>query len=170
MKIYLLAICCFLLMRPGVNAQAKKILPPSILDSGKTMHFVDMTDINGNQIKASDLKGKTVVMNFWFLGCPPCRFEIPILSKIADSYKDNKDIVFIAVALDSPDSLKNFLKTNPFSYRLVGDGKQIHHTYGIDICPLSLVVNKEGTIIYNSYTERFVMAASAHITDILKAN
>jgi thiol-disulfide isomerase/thioredoxin len=141
-----------------------------MLDSGKTFQFVNMTDISGIKIKASSLAGKTVVINFWFLACPPCRYEIPQLSKIADNYKNNKDIIFIAVATDNIDSLKNFLKSNTFSYRQVGNGKRLNERYGIHTNPLNLVINKEGIIIYNSHSERFIAAVPRRITDILRKN
>jgi len=139
-----------------------------MLDSGKTMHFIPFTDINGNTIKPASLTGKTVVMDFWFVGCPPCRYEWPYLSAIADTYKNNKDIVFIAIALDSVSALKDFLKTNPSDYQQVADGKKIHANYGVSSCPLNLVIDKNGIIIYNSYSERYKVAAIGHIKEILK--
>ncbi len=168
MKIYLLILSCFSMLHFSAKAQIRNNEQVSMLDSGKIFQFVNMTDINGIKIKASSLVGKTVVMNFWFLGCPPCRYEIPQLSKIANNYKNNKDVVFIAVATDGADSLKNFLKSNTFSYRLVGDGKWLNARYGISISPLSLIISKKGMIIFNSYTERFVSAVPSRITDILK--
>lgn len=168
MKKYLLALSCFLLLYLSANAQTRKTERVAKLDSGQTFHFVDMTDIYGKKIKASTLTGKIVVMNFWFIGCPPCRYEIPQLSKIADDYKNNKDVVFIAIATDSVGALKTFLKGNTFDYRLIGDGAKLHENFGVKTCPLSLVINKKGTIIFTSYTERYVAAVPGRITDILK--
>ena len=168
MKKYLLGLGCFLLLCLGANAQIKKTEQVAKLDSGKAIHFVDMTDINGKKIKASGLAGKIVVMNFWFIGCPPCVYEIPQLSKIADEYKNNKDVVFIAIARDSVGALKDFLKSNTFNYRQVGDGTKLSENYGVKTNPLSLIINKEGTIIFNSYTERYVAAVPGRIIDILK--
>src|ERR1700744_5049705 len=156
MKKLLLVFTWFLLLCLGANAQTKKTEQASNLDSGKAIHFINMTDINGKKIKAGSLAGKIVVMNFWFIGCPPCRYEIPQLSKIADDYKNNKDVVFIAIATDSAGALREFLKNNTFNYQLIGDGAELHKKYGIKTCPLSLVINKDGTIIFNSYTERYV--------------
>jgi thiol-disulfide isomerase/thioredoxin len=169
MKKYLMVLGCFLLLCLGANAQIRKTEQMSKLDSGQTFHFVDMRDIYGKEIKAGSLTGKIVVINFWFIGCPPCRYEIPQLSKIADDYKNNKDVVFIAIAIDSAGALKEFLKNNAFNYQLIGDGTELHNYYGVKTCPLSLVINKAGTIIFDSYTERYVAAVPGHITDILKS-
>lgn len=168
MKKYLFGLACSLLFYLGANAQILKTEQVSKLDSGKTIHFVDMTDINGQKIKASGLAGRIVVMNFWFIGCPPCRYEIPQLSKIADNYRNNKHVVFIAIATDSVGALKGFLKDNAFHYHLIADGAKLTEDYGVKTCPLSLVINKEGTIIFNSYTERYMAAVPLRIMDVLK--
>ena len=36
-------------------------------------HFKDK-DIDGNKINTKDLAGKTIVLNFWFINCPPASF------------------------------------------------------------------------------------------------
>ncbi len=138
------------------------------LDSGKTIHLVNMTDIYGNLITAKSLAGKTLVMNFWFIGCPPCRYEIPQLSKIADDFKSEKDIVFIAISTDNVSALKEFFKTNIFNYRQVGAGNELNKLYNIQTCPLSLIINKKGTIIYNSYNQHYLAEVPGRITEILK--
>lgn len=168
MKKYLLGLGCFLLLSLAANAQIKKPEQVSALDSGKAIHFVDMTDINGKKIKAGSLAGKIVVMNFWSISCAPCRYEIPQLSKIADDYKNNNEIVFIAIAPDSVIALKKFLKGNAFNYRMMGDGKKLFDDYGTNEYSLSLVINKEGTIIYNSNTERYMAAVPDRIRGFIK--
>lgn len=62
---------------------------------GDTFYAFKDRDINGVKLDTKkELAGKILVINFWFIGCPPCRAEIPDLNEIADQYKDNKDVVF----------------------------------------------------------------------------
>jgi thiol-disulfide isomerase/thioredoxin len=35
------------------------------------------TDPDGKPVKMSDFRGKVVVVDFWMIGCPPCRAMIP---------------------------------------------------------------------------------------------
>jgi len=51
---------------------------------------------DGKNLKLSDLKGKTVLLNFWASWCMPCRQEAGALDKSWQKYKD-KDVVFIGV-------------------------------------------------------------------------
>lgn len=107
-------------------------------------------DINGNKIDLDKLKGKTIVLNFFFIGCKPCREEMPALNMLVDYYKDNKDVVFIAVALDSKSDLKKFLKTTPFAYPIIADGRSIAQNYNINLYPTNVVINKDGVILFHS--------------------
>ena len=59
--------------------------------NGDKFKFFDLTDINGKPIKVADMAGKIVVINFWFIACPICRYEMPELNRLVDTYKNNKD-------------------------------------------------------------------------------
>ena len=41
-----------------------------------------LKDLTGKKWRLSQLKGKTVVLNFWFTTCPPCIQEIPDLNEL----------------------------------------------------------------------------------------
>lgn len=58
----------------------------------------DLLDLNGNRLTRTELKGKVLVLNFWFIGCSPCEMERPSLNDLTKVYADNKDVVFISFA------------------------------------------------------------------------
>ena len=103
-------------------------------------------DINGNTIKLSDLKGKIVVLNFWFTTCPPCIMEIPELNKIASKYKKS-GVEFLAITFDDKNKVTNFLKEHPFYYTPISDSKLVRK-YGISGFPTSILIDKEGKIMF----------------------
>ncbi|MDB5090102.1 MAG: Peroxiredoxin, partial [Mucilaginibacter sp.] len=116
------------------------------IKNGEKLELFSAKDIEGYKIRPKDLEGKVVVLNFWFIKCPPCQDEIPELNKIALSYANNPNIVFIAVALDEKDDLKKFLKDNPFAYHIVDDGREIASSYEIKTYPTSIILDKEGKV------------------------
>ena len=44
-------------------------------ETGKGIASFSAHDIDGNKFKLKELKGKIVVLNFWFVGCKFCRKE-----------------------------------------------------------------------------------------------
>jgi thiol-disulfide isomerase/thioredoxin len=108
------------------------------------------TDINGNRYKSKDMKGKVIVINFWFINCPPCRMEIPELNEMVASYKDNKDVIFIGIALDERYELQEFLKTFPFDYNIIENGRNLASSYRVSSFPTHVVVDRDGKVKFHT--------------------
>jgi thiol-disulfide isomerase/thioredoxin len=107
-------------------------------------------DMNGEKLDLKKMPGKVIVLNFWFIGCPPCRAEIPELSEMAEKYKGNPDVVFIAVALDEAYDLKGFLKDHPLSYHIIDNGRYIADKYGVHLYPTNVVIDRDNKVAYSS--------------------
>ena len=108
-----------------------------------------LSDLNAKNYNLSELRGKVVVLNFWFIACQPCIMEMPELNELVDEYK-NKDVVFLAIALNSAKELKKFLKKNKFNYSIIADGQATAQTYQIKGYPTNLIIDKSGVIQYVS--------------------
>ena len=117
--------------------------------TGKEVQSFSTTDINGKKYKLKDLKGKIVVLNFWFINCPPCRLEILELNKLVQEYKDSSNILFLAIALDNKNELKLFLKSNPFNYTVIDSGRDIANEYGITSYPTHAVIDQQGRTYFH---------------------
>lgn len=43
---------------------------------------------DGRTVSLEELRGRPVVLNFWYAGCPPCRQEMPLLQAYADRHPE----------------------------------------------------------------------------------
>lgn len=120
---------------------------------GKQAPDFSVTTIENRKLKLSELKGKTIVLNFWFRQCKPCVAEMPSLNKLVDKYKDNSSVVFLSIALDSPEEIRSFVEKTTFNYQHAGDAKKndIHKDYGIFSYPTNIIIDKEGKVRYASH-------------------
>lgn len=107
----------------------------------------DVQTLDGRKLRLSELRGKVVVLNFWFIGCGPCRVEIPSLNKLVEEF-GSRDVVFIAFALDPADRLPSFLKDIPFRYQVVPDASALVKSFGVELFPTHVLIDKEGRIEY----------------------
>lgn len=118
--------------------------------TGKSFSHFKTTDINGNKIDTKRLAGKIIVLNFWFIDCRPCIMEMPELNKLADSYRSDSSIVFIAIALDKKYELEQFLKNKSFGYTIIDNGRFLTGQYRINSFPTNVVVGQDGKVYFHS--------------------
>lgn len=106
----------------------------------------DVTSLTGEHLKLSDLKGKVVVINFWYSFCPPCVAEMPALNNLVRDYAE-RDVVFIAFAKDDRESLLRFLQSKKFDYKLVSGEYDMTDKYCLlSGMPMNLVLDKNGIV------------------------
>jgi thiol-disulfide isomerase/thioredoxin len=70
------------------------------ISPGKSVPDFTFTDIKGQPVKLSDLKGKLVYIDIWATWCGPCIAEHPHWDKLKTDYKD-KDVAFLTVSIDN---------------------------------------------------------------------
>ncbi|WP_298903027.1 peroxiredoxin [uncultured Psychroserpens sp.] len=116
---------------------------------GKLLPELNLKDINGNTYTLDSMKGKVVVMNFWFINCKPCVAEIPDLNTLKAQFKD-KDVLFFAIALDNKKSLDKFLKNTTFDFNIIPSGGSLARQFRIPHYPYNVILSKEGRLEYVS--------------------
>ncbi|MES2373947.1 MAG: TlpA disulfide reductase family protein [Bacteroidota bacterium] len=131
-------------------AAIPKPMESKFFRTGQAISSFKEKDMNGVKYNLKELVGKVVVLNFWFINCPPCRQEIPHLNEMVESYKDNKEVVFIAVALDEKSELEEFLTTTPYKYNIIDRGRYIAEQYRINLYPTHVVLDKQGKVVFHT--------------------
>jgi len=102
-------------------------------------------------LKESALHGKVVVLNFWFIACPPCRIKVTPLNELVQQFT-GKDVVFLSVAREKDRDLKKHLVVTPFLFPVIADpnlkiSRDIYHLFGY---PTTVVIDRAGKIRYYS--------------------
>jgi len=115
-------------------------------DSGPVAPKFSVKSLDNQAFDLAKLKGKVVVLNFWFIGCAPCRVEMPHLNSLVKQYAANKDVVFIGFATDDAQHLKQFLAKTPFAYHVVPEASALASKYGVGAYPSHIVIGRDGRI------------------------
>lgn len=82
------------------------------LGLGDVMYDFTVSDVNGNEVKLSDLlkQKKMVMLNFWYTGCTWCWTEFPIMMQVYEQFSDEIEIVAVnPYANDTEDTIKSTL-------------------------------------------------------------
>lgn len=104
---------------------------------------------DGEEINLEQYRGKTLFINLWASWCGPCRAEMPHISELYKSVKDDPNIEFLMIGLD-----KNIEKSRDFLEGKTWEFPTAHASFGLneslqsEAIPTTLVVNPEGNIVF----------------------
>lgn len=118
--------------------------PVNVADLG----FI-VKDMHGNDVKLSDYRGRPLIVNFWFIDCPPCRKEVPALVELVKKYGDRGFTVLGLSVQDSPEALRTFAEEFSINYPLfvAKDRDDITEAYRATFAyPVSWFVRRDGTV------------------------
>jgi len=133
----------------------------------KAMTFKELT-IKNKKIDTKEILGDVIVYNFWFTTCGPCRAEMPYLNQLKGKYKD-KNVHFISIALDESYKIDSFLKTTPFDYDIIPDGRWLTEKFDITSYPTNIIIDKKGIIQFfeTGYSPKIIEKMTSAIDNYL---
>ena len=114
----------------------------------KSAPLFSVVDVDGVKYDLSQLKGKVVVLNFWFIGCAPCKREVPELNALVEKYK-TKDVVFLAFEVNDNTAEKVKAVARGFNYTQIPSTRKpgdVAAKYKIKTYPTSYVIDQAGII------------------------
>lgn len=113
---------------------------------GKPIPPLTFKTISGESYERASLSGKIIVINFWFMGCAPCRQEMPALNRLVDEYR-GKDVLFLGFATDRAEQLKaSYFAKNRFDFKIIGDAYPIAKSFFVLGYPTTFVVDGQGIV------------------------
>ena len=131
--------------RAGVVIRALEDARDSPRVGGQAPDF-EWTTPAGRLRRLSELRGRTVLVNFWATWCEPCREEMPALDRAAQA---DARLVVLALDLDeSAETIDGFIE----SYRIakiepiLDAGKKMATRYGVVGLPTTFFIGPDGII------------------------
>jgi thiol-disulfide isomerase/thioredoxin len=112
-----------------------------------TVDDLAMTDIHGNLHTSESLKGKVIVLDFWFTTCAPCIEEMPELNKIREEFGTD-EVAYFGITFSEKAKVEQFLGRVKYDYIPVADSQSLCDKFGIKFYPTTLVIDKNGKIVY----------------------
>ena len=88
------------------------LYPPAVQDVGDKAPDADLYDAEGRIHHIADVQGRYVLLDFWSLGCGPCRMAEPEMREVYEQHRDRMEIVGINV-----DNYDNW-RTNEWAAKL----------------------------------------------------
>lgn len=122
--------------------------PPPMMDIvGRKAPGFALEDMEGGKHRLEELRGKVVVLNFWFIECKPCLAELPHLNRLADAHRDD-GVVFLAPSVNERGPLEAFLVQRRFAYRVIPAAFELATSYEVKSYPSHVVIDQGGRITF----------------------
>jgi peroxiredoxin len=120
---------------------------------GNAAPDLTLTRLGGGDIHLADFRGKVVLLEVWFTGCPPCMQEAPALVSL-DQELSARGLAIVganadrALGLDYDDSVRQrYVQEHHISYPIVNWTKDGDNAYGgIAIFPTLFLIDRKGII------------------------
>lgn len=123
-----------------------------LVQENKTVAAYDFSldAMNGGVLNFEEQRGKVIFINFWATWCAPCIAEMPSIQNLYDKFKDNPDVIFVMINVESKRSkAKKFIDKKAYSFPIYyPNASRIPNVYSSDGIPTTYVVDKDGYIAY----------------------
>jgi len=121
-------------------------------DEGKPQKIMapDFTleDLDGNEVKLSDYRGKIVFLNFWATWCIYCVQEMPDLESASKKMAEAGDAVIVTVnQMEDKDTVRKFMEDKKLTLPVLMDYTgEVNYMYGVSGIPVTYVIDKDGSV------------------------
>jgi peroxiredoxin len=122
----------------------------TILKAGANVPEFSINTLDGKTIRLSELRGKTVFLNFFTLSCSMCMKELPLFEKeIWPKFKTNKNIVILIIGREETvENLKAFRDKNQFTFPMAFDPeRKVYSLFASKYVPRNIIIDKEGKLV-----------------------
>lgn len=141
-----------------ITLKSGALLTDSILDSARLSLSDPMPDFavtasDGTACTLSELleEYKAVVLNFWYMGCTPCKMEFPYLQQAYAQFSDDVAVIAMNPMDSTDDEIETFRQTNGYSFMMGKCDLRWGNLMNISSYPTTVVVDRYGniTMIHN---------------------
>lgn len=123
----------------------------------ETISFA-FTNKEGKVLTNETEKGKVVLFDFWFIGCPPCWVKFPALEALYKKYENDPRVAIYAVnrpmKQDKPGRLFSAIEEKGYHFRVLAGTQEGMDAFGVYVYPTVVLLSPKGEVVYIGEIEK----------------
>jgi thiol-disulfide isomerase/thioredoxin len=138
------------------TAQIQADLKAVVDTAAKPAPLFDLQRYTSNEtVSLAKLRGKVVLVTFWFPGCGPCRAEMPHFEAVLGRLQ-NKNIVYLGIngLRDQDAFVPSFMEKTRFSFTPLKGTEAVTGSKGYKVkgYPANFLIDRTGRIVYSNFS------------------
>jgi thiol-disulfide isomerase/thioredoxin len=107
----------------------------------------ELSDLGGQKVKLSSLKGKVVFLNFWATWCGPCRSEMPSMQRMYEKLKGEGLEILAVDQKEDKATVQRYTKALNLSFPILLDTTgRVNAQYNASALPTTYLFDRAGFI------------------------
>lgn len=105
-----------------------------------------LPEVYGGRVDLDSYRGRPVLLVFWTTSCPICQRELPVLSKLAPSFR-SKGVTLLPINLDGESQAADFLSSKSLNLTSLFDSdNKVARAYDVGGVPKFVLIDKDGRV------------------------
>jgi len=106
-----------------------------------------LVSLDGESVTLSELRGSTVVLNFWASWCAPCRYEMPLLQATYEAYGADGLVVLAVNMGEERRRVEGFVEDMVATFPVFGDEEtRVGSLYRVRGAPTTYFIDRDGVV------------------------
>jgi peroxiredoxin len=141
----------------------------ALLASGTVAPDWTLYAADGKKVSLTQMKGKVVLLDFYFIGCIPCMQAIKPLNNLHKKYRNQNVVIASITERDSKKSVLAFEKNYHIKYPGYVNAADVVKSYHVEGFPTFYFIDKEGKIanVIDGYSDGFEGKVTSIIDNLL---
>jgi peroxiredoxin len=141
--------------RPSATAKLDTGAESRMLALGASGPDFSLPTPEGDLVRLEELREgkKATLINFWYLACPPCRFEFELFQRLYSKLKDQGFLIIAINNIDDAADIRSYAQNSRLTFPIVlgqRDAPGVVTSYKIETYPSTYLLNSEGKVVYRA--------------------